>query len=301
MVLAPSTFMDSFDNLWNTLTGTLAGWAESAAAWAPRLAVALVVGGLFIFLSRYVRRGAAKALSATSASRSVSSLIARMAQFAAIFVGMMIVLSILDLEGAVTSVLAGAGVVGLAVGFAFQDLASNVISGVGLSVRDLFRVDDVIETGDLIGVVKEIRLRTTKMLTFDGKTVIIPNKSIFQSPLINHSNTDRRRIAVECGVAYDTDLDHAKEIALGALRDIGIESEDPDVFFEGFGGSSIDFVARVWIDFQAQRDVKRTTDEMVRALKRAFDQAEIEIPFPIRTLELGGSAEELVGQMAEAA
>ena len=132
--------------------------------------------------------------------------------------------------------------------------------------------------------------------------VVILGDNIFQDALVNHSDTDRRRIAVQCGVAYDTDLDRAKEVALSALEGIGCGEKEPEVFFESFGGSSIDFVARVWIDFQSQLDVKRTTDEMVREIKAAFDEADIEIPFPIRTLELGQSAEHLFDQqMSEAA
>lgn len=294
--------MNSLGDAWDVLWNTLSEWGRTAVEMAPRVVVALLVAGLFVVIARYARRGATKAASATHVSASVGTLVGRVAQIAVVFVGLMVVFSILELENAVASVLAGAGVAGLAIGFACQDLASNIISGVGLSVRHLFRVGDIIETNDLTGVVQEIRLRTTQMRTFDGKTVILPNKEIFQNPLINHSDNKRRRIAVQCGVAYDTDLDHAKEVALGALEGLGVADKKPEVFFESFGGSSIDFVARVWIDFEGQIDVKRTTDEMVRALKRAFDDADIEIPFPIRTLELGESAEQLFDRkMSEAA
>ncbi|MBO6938576.1 MAG: mechanosensitive ion channel family protein [Deltaproteobacteria bacterium] len=291
------TLSDAKDILWNTLTG----WAEDFVAWAPRLAIGLVIGVLFVLVSKYVRRGATKLATKTRMSKSVASMVGRTAQFATITLGLMIVLSVLELEGAVTSLLAGAGVVGLALGFAFQDLVANVISGVGLSVKTLFRVGDVVETNDLIGVVQAIHLRTTELRTFDGKSVRVPNKAIYSEPLINHSDTDRRRIDVQCGVAYDTDLDHAKKVALDALEGVGCEQKEAEVFFESFGGSSIDFVARVWIDYESQIDAKRAADEMVRAIKRAFDAADIEIPFPIRTLELGESATEVLDEVREAA
>jgi len=280
----------TFDELWNTLISTLEGWAEATVAWAPRLVVALVVVGMFAIASRWVRRGVVRATRRTSMSASVISLASRFAQFAVVFVGLMVVLSILQLESAVTSVLAGAGVVGLALGFAFQDLASNLISGIGLSVRHPFRRGDVIETNDLLGVAEEVRLRTTVLRTFDGKRVILPNRKIFQEPLINHSASDRRRVDVGCGVAYDTDLDHAKDTAFDALRTLGCSGHDPEIFFEEFGDSSINFSARVWIDFDGQLDYLQAKDSIVRALKRAFDAEGIEIPFPIRTLELGQSA-----------
>ena len=288
--------MTDFDELWNHLVDTLEGWASAAVAWAPRLVVALLIVALFALVARWVRKGVLRATSRTRMTPTVSTLAARFAQFAVVFVGLMVVLSVLQLEGAVTSVLAGAGVVGLALGFAFQDLAANLISGVGLSVRHPFRRGDVIETNDLLGVAEEVRLRTTVLRTFDGKLVILPNKKIFQEALINHSSTDQRRVDVACGVSYDTDLEHAKETALKALGDVGRPEREPELFFEEFGDSSINFTARVWIDFDGQRDYLAARDEVVRKLKSAFDDEGIDIPFPIRTLELGdGVAESLSG------
>ncbi len=292
--------MNDFNDLWNTLVETLEGWAEAAVAWAPRLVVGCVVLVLFVLAARYVRR-AVRRVTRSKMSPSVSSLAARLAQFSVVFVGVMAVLSVLQLEGAVTSALAGAGVVGLALGFAFQDLAGNLISGVGLSVRHPFRQGDVIETNGLTGVAEEIRLRTTVLRTFDGKRVILPNSKIYQDALINHSATDRRRVDVSCGVSYDTDLDNAKRVAIRALKDIGCADGTPEVYFTEFGGSSIDFSARVWIDYQEQCDYLTAQDEIVRAIKRAFDDAEIDIPFPIRTLEIGDSAHQLIRRFNQAA
>ncbi len=232
-------------------------------------------------------------------SASASSLLSRAAYFLVILAGLMATLSVLQLDDAVTGILAGAGVLGLALGFAFQDLAANLISGVGLSVRHPFRVGDIIESNGVLGVAESIELRTTIIRTLDGKRVVVPNKKIFQDVLINHSTSGTRRVDVACGVSYDTDLDMAKATALEALGALECLSEgrSPELFFGEFGDSSINFDARVWIDYESQLDYLGAKDEIVRAIKKAFDAKEIDIPFPIRTLELGESASATITQL----
>lgn len=294
--------MSGFGDMWNRLVETLDAWLTDAVTWAPRVVVALVVVGAFWWLGKIVRKGVTKALKKTKMSPSPRALLARASHFLVSLVGLMVTLSVLQLDEAVTGILAGAGVVGLALGFAFQDLASNLISGVGLSVRHPFRVGDVIESNGMTGVVEDVQLRVTVMRTFDGKKVIIPNKKIYQDVLTNFSAMHRRRVDVACGVAYDTDLATAKKLALEALESLEcrIEDKPPEIFFKSFGGSSIDFDARVWIEYRSQRDFVEARDAIVMAIKKAFDQGEVEIPFPIRTLELADSAAELLGRRVEA-
>ncbi len=291
--------MKSFSELYNRLLETLNSWLTDGVAWAPRLLVALVVLGIFWMLGKGVRRGVTKALARTKMSASASDLLARAAHFIVILAGLMATLSVLQLDEAVTGVLAGAGVVGLALGFAFQDLASNLISGVGLSVRHPFRQGDIIESNGVLGVAESIELRVTVIRTLDGKRVMVPNKKIFQDVLINHSTSGTRRVEVACGVSYDTDLDMAKATALEALGQLEclIDGREPEVFFGEFGDSSINFDARVWIAYESQLDYLRAKDELVRALKKAFDAKGIDIPFPIRTLELGESASATITQL----
>jgi len=277
------------DNLWNELLGTLEGWAEGAAAIAPNVLVALIVGALFYYGARGVRALTVRAFDRAGMRQSVRDLLARIIQFSILAAGLMVCLSILELSKAVTSILAGAGVVGLALGFAFQDLAANFISGVGLSVRHPFETGDIIETNGVLGVVESIELRTTTLRTFDGKRMRVPNKKIFEEILINHTDNDLKRVDVSCGVSYGDDLEHVEEIAMEALLGLSSRADqrDPEIMFTGFGGSSIDFDARVWINYTTQRDLVKTKDEIVRALKAAFDDNDIKIPFPIRTLDFG--------------
>jgi small conductance mechanosensitive channel len=278
-----------FDELWSTVIDKLKGWTTATVEWLPNLGLALVVGLLLFFLSKAVRKGAQKAIARSSIREAAQTLFVRVVYFGCLVGTLMVVLSILELSKTVTSLLAGVGVVGLALGFAFQDLAANFISGVGLSVKKLFEVGDIIETNDELGVVEEIELRTTAIRTFDGKRVIVPNKKIFQEVLVNHSDNELRRLDLGCGVTYDSDLERVQRIAEEALSAIERRAgeRDPEVFFTEFGDSSIDFTARVWFDYQRQKDLTALRSEMIVALKRAFDANDITIPFPIRTLDFG--------------
>ena len=276
-------------SLWETLTSTLKGWAESGAAHLPNLIVAIVLFFVFYWAARAAKKVVRKTLAHTQTQETVRQLLASLAQFAVLIAGLMVCLSVMDLGKAVTSILAGAGVLGLALGFAFQDLAANFISGVGLSVKHPFSPGDIIETNSITGIAESIDLRTTTLRTFDGKRVRIPNKKIYEEVLINHSDTELRRAEVTCGVSYDEDLEQVAALVCASLEDIEDRdaSRPPEVYFTNFGGSSIDFRARVWFDYHKQRDLLVVQDSIIRKIKAAFDSNDIAIPFPIRTIDFG--------------
>jgi small conductance mechanosensitive channel len=134
--------------------------------------------------------------------------------------------------------------------------------------------------------VHDVNLRTTIVRTFQGQHVIIPNKDIFQNPLVNYSKTTSRRVDLRCGVAYGDDLQEAERVAVDAITKAG-DVEDVELFYEEFGDSSINFVLRFWIHFEKQTDFLGARSRAIKQLKGAFDEHGITIPFPIRTLDFG--------------
>ncbi len=277
------------NELWSTLVEKLKGWAYGAADMLPNVALAVVVAFIFVFVGKGVRAITDRGLRKTKMRVAARDLLVRIVHFAVLAAGLMVTLSILQLDKAVTSVLAGAGVIGLALGFAFQDLASNFISGVGLSVQHPFKRGDIIESNGVIGVVERIELRITTLRTFDGKRVLMPNSKVYQDVLTNHTDNDLKRLDLNCGVSYGDDLAKVKEVAIAALSTVAARdnSKDPEVYFTEFGDSSINFSARLWFDYNTQKDLTSCQDQMVMALKSAFDENDITIPFPIRTLDFG--------------
>jgi small conductance mechanosensitive channel len=213
--------------------------------------------------------------------------------------GIFIALEILNLDKTVSSLLAGAGVIGLAIGFAFQEIASNFIAGILIAIRKPFQVGDILEVKDNVGKVSDIDLRTTRLLTFDGLEVIIPNKDMFTSVITNYTATSDRRISLEVGISYAEDLRRVKKIALAAMEDVSLRVKDKEVeiFYTGFGDSAITFEVRIWITSSDPRSAMTATDDVVVLMKEAFDKNDILIPFPIRTLDFGIKGGENLSQV----
>ncbi len=134
-----------------------------------------------------------------------------------------------------------------------------------------------------------IDMRTVRLRTVQGNRVLLPNKEVYNGALTNFTETPHRRIDLEVGVAYGDDLKLAKEVceeAISALACTLVE-RGVDVFYTGFGDSSINFEARFWINFSRQRDFVSARSEAVIAIKQALDANGLHIPFPIRTLDFG--------------
>lgn len=276
------------------------GWVAALVEMLPNLAVAVLVVVLAALAARLASRLVERAARRAASNTQVVALLSSVTRVSVLALGLFVALGILQLEKTVTSLLAGIGVVGLALGFAFQDIANNFMSGVIMALREPFQIGDLIETHDTMGWVERVTLRATVVRNFWGQLVVIPNKDVLQSPIVNYSQTGQRRIEVPVGVAYSDDLSRAREAARKALEGLPDrdESKPVDVYWTGFGGSSIDMSARFWIDLSNDdTDYLAARSNAVQAIKSAFDEAGITIPFPIRTLDLGDEAGEVLGSV----
>lgn len=272
-----------------TLTEKLTGWLQGAIALLPNLVVAILIIIVFWLLARVARGIVRNLIARVSSNRQIAGLLATLSYVAVIAIGIFVALGVLELDSTVNRLLAGVGIIGLALGFAFQDLAANFMAGVIMSFQRPFKLDDIVETNGHMGVVEDLSLRSTFIRTFQNQVVMVPNKDIFGNPLVNYSTKGKRRVDLSCGVAYGDDLAKAKEIAVSAIEGLELrdESRNVEFFYNEFGGSSINFALRFWIDFDKQTDFLQAQSEGIMALKRAFDDGGITIPFPIRTLDFG--------------
>lgn len=282
--------MDFVDitKIYDKLVERLAGYLESAILMTPNFILAAVVAVVFSIGSRYARKLALNLLGRVSKNKAVNNLIATLFRFGVLAVGIFLALSIVELDDTVTTLLAGVGVIGLALGFAFQDLAANFIAGVYLAVRNPFDIGDIIESNGFVGKVNHISLRSTTIITFQGQRIVVPNKSVFENPLQNFS-TSHRRIDLAVGVSYGDDLQQVQDVTLAAVEALPMvdDNKPVDLYYDGFGDSSINFTVRFWIDFQDQPDFLLARSEAIKAIKAAYDREDITIPFPIRTLDFG--------------
>lgn len=278
-----------FVDVYSTLTEKLMNWLETTIEMLPNFVVALLVLITFFILGRLVRRGVKHMLEKTTSNKTIINLLETIVGIIIIGIGVFIALSVLKLDGAVTSLLAGAGIIGLALGFAFQDIASNFISGIILSIRHPFGIGDIIETNDFYGTVQKMNLRNTIIRTPQGQIVYIPNKSVFENPLENYTASGARRIDLECGVSYGDDLEKAKKVAIEAIETLDNYDDDKEVefYYEEFGGSSINFEIRFWVNFKSNSDFLSARSDAIIVIMKAFEETDIMIPFPIRTLDFG--------------
>jgi small conductance mechanosensitive channel len=173
------------------------------------------------------------------------------------------------------------------------------MSGIIMSVRMPFRVGDIIETQDKLGTVQHMNLRATIVRSFQGQHHIIPNKDVFQNIITTYSIYGERRIDLEVGVSYGDDLEQVKQVTLQAVNSISslIQDDPIQFFYTEFGESSINFEVRFWVNFKIQPDFLQARSEAIMAIKKAYDENDITIPFPIRTLDFGIKGGEKLTEM----
>ncbi len=271
------------------LVEKLEGWLSTLTAMLPNFVVAIFVLILFAILSKFFRSLAKKVLNRFSNQKVLNSLVATLVRFSILIIGIIISLNILKLDQTVTSLLAGAGIIGLALGFAFQDIIANFFSGVFLIIKQPIKVGDIIQFQDYLGKVDSIDLRITTVRTFQGLHVLIPNKEIYQNILTNFTQTHERRIDLEVGISYGDDLEKVKKITLDTVNSFSflLKEKDINFYYTEFGSSSINFKVMFWIDYPDHPGYLEARSEAIIAIKKTFDDNNITIPFPIRTLDFG--------------
>ncbi|WP_432671021.1 mechanosensitive ion channel family protein [Flavobacterium sp. SM2513] len=271
------------------ITTKLMDWAEALIKLLPNIIVSAVVLVIGFYIAKFVRKIAKNLISKVSPNHTLNNLFSSIVYAVMIGIVLFTVLSILNLDKAVTSILAGAGILGLGLAFAFQDIAANFISGIFISFRKPIRIGDIVQIKDYMGKVKGINLRDTEIETFQGKIVIIPNKDVFQNPIENYTLINKRRFDLTVGVSYGDDLDKVQQITLNAVKDIEMlsKTDEVSVFFTEFGDSSINLSIRMWINTTEQSTFNLVGSEAIKRIKKAYDANDIMIPFPIRTLDFG--------------
>ena len=265
--------IDKLDTFW-------VGFLKLLPQFGIALAILLVTWMLSVFISKAIGR-----MFATSLRHSLRDLLDRLITVGLWFAGILIAATVAFPSLSAEELIATIGIGSIAVGFAFQDIFENFFAGILILFREPFRIGDYVECKDINGWVQRITIRDTHLRTVSGERVVMPNAMLFKNPV--HVITDQpvRRITVICGVAYGEDVDGSRDVIHQAVKGCEtVESEKPiEIFAQAFGSSSIDFEVTWWAGSEPA-DVRRSRDEVVAAVKRALDEAGIEIPFPYRTL-----------------
>ncbi|MFB6275331.1 MAG: mechanosensitive ion channel family protein [Halothece sp.] len=249
----------------------------------------IITGIIILFLARYAAKFshklARKIGKKTLNSRSLQLLLEKSSYVLAITLGILLA-GVVAFPGLrLGDLIAALGLGSVAVGFAFQDIFKNFLAGILLLLQEPFRIGDQIIVAGYEGTVERIDIRTTCIRTYQGEEIIVPNATVFTNEIQVRTAYDYRRTDLEVGVDYNTPLPMAKELLQKTIQQVEgvLDYPEPEIDLVGFGDSSIDFVVRYWTVPQ-QQTVRRVQTRAIIAIKRDFDQADINIPYPIRTV-----------------
>ena len=285
---------DQFSDSIGNLTDKLMGWLNAIVKMIPNFILAILVMVVAYFVAKYVAKILGKLVAKKVHKKAIVNMMQKVIVVLVLIVGLFVALGILNLSKTVTSLLAGAGVIGLVIGFAVQDSLSDTVSGIIISFRDKIRIGNWVETNGFTGEIIDINLKSFIMKEADNNIVMIPNKSILTNPLKNYSLTPHIRVNVTCGVGYGSDLEMVERLTKETIKNTfkPIEGkEEVEFYFTEFGDSSINFRTRFWIEADRNRPVLEATNKAIIAIKKAFDKADVNIPFPIRTLQFDNRLE----------
>lgn len=281
--------VETTEKAWSDLTTKIYNWADSIVMNLPNFLIAIIVIILFVIFAKYASRLVDKIFRKSTAQDSIRTVSVKVFRVVIISFGIFLALGILNLNSFLTTILGAAGVLGLAVGFALQGTLHNTFSGIIISFIPKLQIGDWIETNDFAGFVVDINLRSVIIQTVDYNLVVIPNSKIVDAPFKNFSRTPRGRIILECGVGYESDLPKVQEITENAIKEIFDQQagESIQFYYTEFGDSSINYQLRFWADVANQGDVYKSQHNAILAIKAAYNKHNINIPFPIRTLDFG--------------
>ncbi len=216
---------------------------------------------------------------------STVQIMGRLVFFVIVAIGVYIALKLIGID--LGPVLAGAGIAGVAIAFALQDIAENYISGILMGFRNPFNPGDQISSGDHEGTVEELNLRYTTIRTYDGVRVLLPNAQVLKNPLTNLTANGDRRSDFQIGVAYGTDLDVARRVAIEAVTAAdGVNEEPaPQAWVEELAASWVNIRVRYWHSPRIA-DMWEVRSAAITAVYDQTAQQGVELPFERTIIEL---------------
>ncbi len=241
-----------------------------------RVIVALLVLGIGISISLLIKRIVYR-ITIKFMPRDIGGILAKITYYILVIIVVISAFGVLGID--LTGVVLAGGILGIILGFALQSVTSNFVSGLFLFWERPLKIGDLVEIDGRIGRVVDISIMSTRIVGLDGVLIRIPNEKVFQAVISNPSKTIARRIDLVVGISYSSDAEKAYSV----IREIVMKHPfvlvypEPDIFVEELGDSSVNIRVRVWAPTSEWYNVKK---ELLWSIKKALDQAGIEIPFP---------------------
>lgn len=238
-------------------------------------ALAVLVIGLFIIKRLAMRLE--KVMKKSSVDDNLKPFLCSILNIGLRIVLVMMIIGILGID--TSSFIAVLASLGFAIGLAFQGSLSNFAGGVLLLVTKPFKVGDVIETNDVLGIVAGIKILYTEINTFDNKTIFVPNGSLANSAITNYTKNETRRVDFKFNVGYESNIGKVKKVLNKIIANHELIFPDPEPFIKLFehGNNELVFVVRVWTKTE---DYWTVYYDLMERVKEEFDKEKINIPYP---------------------
>lgn len=243
----------------------------------PTVIIALVILIVGILISKLIAKIVGKAVSKSNVNGAAKSFLVSLIKIILYIAVIIMALSVLNVP--MSSIITILGAAGLAISLALQSCLSNLSGGFIILFTKPFTTGDIIELDDSVGTVRDIGIFYTKIVTFDNKTVFIPNGKVTDAKIVNYTETPTRRIDLTFDISYSTDFGKARDVILEIISNekLILKTPEPIVRMSAHNSSSISIDVLVWVN---NADYLTERYNMTEAVKAAFDENGIVIPFP---------------------
>ena len=229
-----------------------AEWWESILEISPSIILGAILFTFFVFAGKFAQRLFVQRFDKRSDDKLLSNFLGKILFWIFVTIGASIFLNKVGLSGAVSGLLAGAGVTAIVLGFAFKDIGENLLAGIMLAFNRPFNIGNVIEIDGFVGTVKNLQLRSTHLRTFNGRDIYIPSSSLIKNPLINYTQDGLLRHDFVIGLDYNESIKEVMEEIDSTLKSISeiVHSEElaPLVTIDEFATSTINIKIHFWIN-----------------------------------------------------
>lgn len=262
----------------------------------PSLAVGILVLLLFLFLARMTRR-LVQRINTGRFHENLVIVLGRMAQWAMILLGVLLAVTVAFPSFTPGNLISALGITGIAIGFAFKDIFENFLAGILILITEPFRIGDQIVFGAFEGTVEQIETRATKMRTYDGRLVIIPNAELYKGSFVVNTAYPSRRLQYDVVIGNGDDIGLAKRLMLEAICGLpDVEAEPaPDALLLDYADAGAKIRIRWWIKPPYRADALSLQDQVLVKVKATLTAHGIDLPYPTQQILFHDQTEETDG------
>lgn len=262
----------------------------------PNIVIAILVFLLFMLIAGMTRR-LVQHINTGKYHQNLVIVLGRMTQWSLILLGVLLAVTIAFPSFTPGNLISALGITGIAIGFAFKDIFENFLAGILILLTEPFSIGDQIVFGSFEGTIEEIETRATKMRTYDGRLVVIPNADLYKGSFIVNTAYPTRRLQYDVVIGNGDDIPTAKKAMLDAIRELPDVEADPapDALVMQYADNGVAIRIRWWIKPPRRADVMAMRDQVLEKVKAALTAQGIDLPYPTHQVLLHDQTEETDG------